>query len=433
MNRFRPRAFHRKIRAAFGGLNGIGAQLFLQLFGCRTQKAGLTAFPFLKRASVCRSLSRIAVVTLFSCPLILAQTIDPSLETGIKPFGSYHGGDLDSVNLANGNLILHIQLAEYPQRGALGYTLRLGYNNKGWYVFPNCNSTTGICRPYWVWNGQGVTVNSTCCAVGSSLQMSIVSDDQLQISWAPVSPSAPPGVFDFSATTPDGGVHQLFPLQGGGKLAIDGTDIWYDGSTPSNHIPGVSRTSDGISTTGYSFPQDTNGNYFAAGSAVTMTDTLGRTFPTASSYTVTDFSGCTGPLPTASAAILTFPGFNGGSKLVKLCNASVALQSNFQASAYYLQTQYTITEGGAGTDNQMLQSVVLYNGTSWTSSPAWTFEYNSRDPGDTASINYGDLTKITLPTGGTISYTWGTDSTCSSSTDSPSAPVSRIVASRTVD
>lgn len=56
---------------------------------------------------------------------------DPSLDTGLKPYGSYHGGDLDSVSLTNGNLTLHIPLAGYPQRGNLGYTPRIIYNSKG--------------------------------------------------------------------------------------------------------------------------------------------------------------------------------------------------------------------------------------------------------------------------------------------------------------
>ncbi|HKR96168.1 MAG TPA: hypothetical protein VJW55_12425, partial [Candidatus Angelobacter sp.] len=74
---------------------------------------------------------------------------DPTLDIGLKPYGSYHGGDLDSVNLSNGNLTLHIPLVGYPQRGSLGYTPRIIYNNKGWSVVPNCNSKTGVCSPYW--------------------------------------------------------------------------------------------------------------------------------------------------------------------------------------------------------------------------------------------------------------------------------------------
>ncbi len=66
----------------------------------------------------------------------------------------------------------------------------------------------------------------------------------------------------------------------------------------------------------------------------------------------------------------------------------------------------------------MLQSVVLPNGT------AWTFEYNSSDVGDPAGTNYGDLTKVTFPTGGTLTYTYANNLSCSSI---------RGVATRTLD
>ena len=49
----------------------------------------------------------------------------------------------------------------------------------------------------------------------------------------------------------------------------------------------------------------------------------------------------------------------------------------------------------------MLQSVILPNGTSWT------FQYEDYNPiSDPAGTNYGNLTSITLPTGGTIAYTY---------------------------
>ncbi len=68
---------------------------------------------------------------------------------------------------------------------------------------------------------------------------------------------------------------------------------------------------------------------------------------------------------------------------------------------------------GTGARNY-LQSVVLPNGT------AWTFQYSND--------GYGDLTQITFPTGGTISYVWG-DSTigCTGLPVPPRTLVSRTV------
>jgi hypothetical protein len=42
----------------------------------------------------------------------------PNLENGYKSYGSYDGTNLDTVNLLNGNLTVHIPLPfYYPQRG----------------------------------------------------------------------------------------------------------------------------------------------------------------------------------------------------------------------------------------------------------------------------------------------------------------------------
>jgi hypothetical protein len=150
----------------------------------------------------------VVFVVLVSALAGVAQT-DPTLDTGLKPYGSYHGGDLDSVSLTNGNLTLHITLGSYPQRGALSYSVVLNYNNKGWSVVPNCNSFTGVCRPFWTWNGQGVTLNRVGGGAGVPVSTSFeqLSDDQVLVSWAPAYKGALFNVFN--ATTTDGSTHQL--------------------------------------------------------------------------------------------------------------------------------------------------------------------------------------------------------------------------------
>jgi len=45
-----------------------------------------------------------------------AQSFDPVLETGIQPFQSYDG-TVDAVNVATGQLSLHIPIVSFPQRG----------------------------------------------------------------------------------------------------------------------------------------------------------------------------------------------------------------------------------------------------------------------------------------------------------------------------
>ena len=138
----------------------------------------------------------------------------------------------------------------------------------------------------------------------------------------------------------------------------------------------------------------------------TFTDTLGRTLPglptslsdaNTTTYsglpTTSDFSGCTGPRQIQSARVMNFPAYGGGSTptVIKLCFVQIALQTNFSATLGAIEFSGT---------RWFLQSIVLPDLT------AWTFEHDSRSPGDPSTVNYGDLTKVTLPTGGTISYSW---------------------------
>jgi hypothetical protein len=49
----------------------------------------------------------------------LEAQVAPNLENGFKNYGSYDGSRLDTVNLMNGNLMLHAPLLPgIPQRGA---------------------------------------------------------------------------------------------------------------------------------------------------------------------------------------------------------------------------------------------------------------------------------------------------------------------------
>jgi RHS repeat-associated protein len=334
------------------------------------------------------------------------------MDVGFKPYGSYHGGDLDSINLSNGFLNIHIPVASFPQRGAIGYTPQIIYNNhKGWSVLPDCTNQN-TCSPLWQWKGSGVTLN-------------LQSEDFFTAGPGPYTQKSK--IIVFRAVTSDVATHQMATNLAGGAESIDGIGIWYNG-TAFGSPGGFSRNRNGVLNNNTAF-EDANGNIFGTPSGANIIDTLGRSLPTPASFTATtDFSGCTGPLPTDSASIFSFPGYAGATSYVKLCHTTIQLQSNFQASGYYNDLLFPITE--AQTSSSMLQSVVLYNGSSWANSLAWTFEYSSRASGDSPSVNYGDLTKITLPTGGTISYTWANIPTCD---PNDPVPFTRGVATRTVN
>lgn len=58
----------------------------------------------------------------------------PNTDNGIKSFGSYEGGGIDTVNLQNGNVSIHIPLFSYPQRGKLPLRYWVQGNSKNWQV-----------------------------------------------------------------------------------------------------------------------------------------------------------------------------------------------------------------------------------------------------------------------------------------------------------
>src|SRR5579884_1518180 len=80
---------------------------------------------------------------------MFSQT-QPNLETGYKPYGSHDATGIDSINLSNGDLMVHIALPfNYPQRGdRISLPIYLQSNSKGWhansYSYPCNGSCTGL-------------------------------------------------------------------------------------------------------------------------------------------------------------------------------------------------------------------------------------------------------------------------------------------------
>jgi YD repeat-containing protein len=363
-----------------------------------------------------RSLHLITLVfCMFACTPLLAQT-NPNLEIGFKAFGSYAGSDFDTVSLANGNLTIFYPIYSFPQRGSqLKAALRIYYNNKGWGVRRTCNNQTGNCTDQWAWQYPTIPL-----VPASGTVHLMMTTGAITYTYQNLKNPAGQGVISWSAVTEDGSIHQLYTnnISGRGMESVDATGIYFGGGafvSPFNYK--LIDKHGTLAANGPNGVQDTNGNYIGT------TDTMGRNLtPTG---TGTDLTGC--PANATSSGISSYPGLNGGSFSVKACYANYTLQTNFHAYSYL--DSVWISE--ASTTTPMMVGLIVYNGTDWASSPKWTFDYVSRAQNDPPNINYGDLSKITLPTGGSITYTWANEQVCSN-TD-PVTPMSRVVASRTVD
>ena len=353
---------------------------------------------------------------------IRAQTLPPTTsddQMGMQPYQSYNGGDIDSISLTSGTLNLNMPFLSYPQRGKLHFSFNLFYNNQ--------QQHRGLlCPPHvaciWIWGYPGagpLPIERSDVFVGSMQEFAVVGTD------IPV----PSGgdtfhYLNLSLQTADGSKHPLANLgtmirtgqqpdyyyqYGGPWETLDATAWRVNGTfTPEQGSGQITETPlsiigpDGVAyQTATALEEDPNGNMITLSSG-TFTDSLGRQItspPNPSSSSNTDTSGCPQPpqvlLPVDHAVQWSVPGPNGNTVNYKFCYAKVAINipPGSPTSEY----------PGVSGSNTKLQSILLPNG------QTWSFGYN--DPGDGSTyngspVNYGTLTQVTLPTGGTISYSY---------------------------
>jgi len=97
----------------------------------------------LSRSGFLRSGSLISFFALSLCANGQAPAYESASQSGTVPFESYHGGDIDSVNLATGELTLHVPLVSFPQ---LGGRLHADYSIV--YTTPVVNEVSTNCGPH---------------------------------------------------------------------------------------------------------------------------------------------------------------------------------------------------------------------------------------------------------------------------------------------
>ncbi len=326
-----------------------------------------------------RSLKLYVLTLMFVALKVLANAQNPvDLITGIQPFGTYHLSNIDSINVANGRMTVDIPLISYPQRGGqlqLNYVVH--YHNTGKVL----GGTTG-CLPL---------------VIGSGCQVFPYDSGSFIIETHAISPSF--GCSTGMGTCPaqlnlaDGTIIPMAAISGASYRTIDGSGYRLDtvpGYPLNQRPPSPNYGYTLIEPSGIRhiapasgspvITEDTNGNQITSAGGL-LTDTLGRTIPLPT--TTTDYTGCSGPLPISSATAWNPPGINGGTFTIKLCYVDIT--EIMPPDQYLVQPYYTTT-------SSQLQSVVLPNGATWT------LQY--------ATDGSGNITQITLPTGGTISYTW---------------------------
>lgn len=83
-----------------------------------------------------------AILAVLACaiPHVASAQVNVNEEQGLKPYESFHGGDLDSVSLTNGSVVHHIPLVCFPQRGSLNLCFEVYSNTKTWQPVNACVS-----------------------------------------------------------------------------------------------------------------------------------------------------------------------------------------------------------------------------------------------------------------------------------------------------
>ncbi len=328
----------------------------------------------------------LALLVLGSVRSSFAQDPD-DIQQGIKAYGTYRGGDIDSVSMTNGNLTVDIPLLSYPQRGRVNNGTRLIYNGKNYKQRTVC--VAGDCTTYV----DRISAISPMIATGDegflTLKTTTIPINGTKLTFQ-----------SYSLVSGDGASHQMVQLSSTTLQSVDGTGLQVSSSGSTEYAIDANGSRFELAGGGAS-EEDTNGNQ------LTLTDTVGRSIPgpPTNSFGSGGSGNCpSGPLPVHKIAQWNPPGPNGGTSAFVFCWAQVNVVA-----------EYDVTDGTQTYENiNFLQSVVLPNGTSWT------FQYSND--------GFGDLTEITFPTGGTVSYVWENGSSCGGMDIPP-----RWLASRTVN
>jgi RHS repeat-associated protein len=415
----------------------------------------------------------VVCIFFFVSAMLCAQTA-PNVENGWKPYGSYDGSHLDTLNLMNGNLMLHLPLLPgIPQRGSLALDHTVYLSSKDWQVACMQEDTSTGEGCWWMKGGSGI---------------GIVRPFDLAIHRTVTKTGTGTGTVTFSAggytiVTPDGASHKLYGIPGtedaygvatkydstdltGYHLELSGADInglldtftltdrhgnFYQGTFPvltadcehvqGNRLPApghfrplVDDSPLGVTTCSAvalpSLAMDSNGNQITLnpGSTGNLNDGVGYVYPspgidTLGRVTPPTADSTLDPGPCSSTHTITATGaFNykapdGTARQIKLCSAEIPIQTAFNVASGSTPVVEAATGGLFDYHFIAIVSIVLADGSHWA------FDYD----------NYGELTYVGLPTGGSITYTWTTINFVSCSASTSRTPVSRAVATRTLD
>lgn len=327
-----------------------------------------------------RHYGRFVVLLLLSCllgpasPNALGQSLT---SLGDWRFAAPEPVELGFVESANGGLHQEIRLGSFPQRGGRTLTATLVYDSTIWTVVGSTWTPTNMpnnTRPWQAWGGWRFITSADVGTVSNTFSSHSCSGGSY---WQRK---------DFLWKAPDGTV-RYFPItttqpMGCGSNVPSGNAYAIDSSGYRMYVTNYSTATiyapDGTQV--YPVLKDTNGNYFSvdASGHSNVIDTLGRIPVT---Y-VPAVSGC----PTNFCFDIL--NSQGSTFRVQVTTQTINVRTAFGQQGV---TEYngTIT---------VITRIDLPDGTNYQ------FEYDS----GTSPGYYGLLKKVTLPTGGQVTYGFNT-------------------------
>ncbi len=331
-----------------------------------------------------------------------------SVATGILPFGSYGGGAFDTVN--NANLNVHFQIPVLAKPGPFPFSYAIVYDssvwspgsawsplaNWGWASVTQATAPFGYINyrangPNYCYLSQYPYTRYTFYVFNSwAYYDQLGTSHPFNISVATQTPCTPPpvGQGQETAISEDSAGYTLTAYAG----STSATAILYSRSGGLINVPAVTSGVGSCAST--CSIADSNGNTLSAtasGGTLSYYDTLlGMGAP---ALTV---SGAA-PNPTS----FKYPNTNasGGNSSVTMQYAPYTVQTNFGC------TNPTVAEYGP-TAWSLVSEIDLPDNSS-SLSDKYTFTYEVT-PGDAHNPHYvtGRIASVTLPTGGTITYTY---------------------------
>jgi len=409
----------------------------------------------------------VAFTALFFCVQGNAQ-VPLAFQEGSIFTSSYHGADVDKVNLTNGALSLRIPIYSLPEKGDLKLSYSLVFNSNN--LRPQLACYTDDSNPF--------DPQTTCAqytVFGDSIGPRLVIDQTLKLDEIVIQPDTPActtlGCFPpdvdsapvFFLKESDGTTHQLTPNSGShnilyasdnsGYVLYTGGASGFWGSSDSTGCPTgeyhftnstYAITSDAIkhdwsTTTPCTTQADVSNQRSGilsdrSGNQITIQydgmfggieppvevgvvdDHIHPPIPAFPTAWQGNAAGCPNlgiaNQPATDAAVWTVPGPNGGNVSYLFCYTEGGFNSNEFADAG--SVRFWGVHGVFGA----LQSVVLPNGTYWGFVYATDgYPLPSGTDYTTLPTMYPDLIKLIYPTGGSTSYTYTGASACGDSID----------------